>query len=109
MISSPDRSSSRRVGCEKNGDDVQNICTVTRAAYHSLESVPKWEEIDMQLQCPRTDCGFFQLGKFERENDDTSVELLAESKEKGEVERHILESLGCREFYSADATRAVSH
>lgn len=28
----------------------------------SSESQPEWEDYDNQLQHPRTDCGYFQLG-----------------------------------------------
>ncbi|CAF0718134.1 unnamed protein product [Adineta steineri] len=49
-------------GCHKNGDEVQNIQTIIRASNHSPESAPEWEELSDQLQHPRTDCGYFQLG-----------------------------------------------
>ncbi|UJR31260.1 hypothetical protein I4U23_018760 [Adineta vaga] len=49
-------------GCHKNDDDAQNIGTIIRAVNQSPESIPEWEELDVQLEHPRTDCGYFQLG-----------------------------------------------
>ena len=50
-------------GCQKNGDEAHNIQTIARAISQSSESTPEWEELDIQLEHPRTDCGYFQLGK----------------------------------------------
>ncbi|CAF1067400.1 unnamed protein product [Adineta ricciae] len=49
-------------GCQKNGDEANNIHTIARAINQSSESTPEWEELDIQLEHPRTDCGYFQLG-----------------------------------------------
>ncbi|CAF1257428.1 unnamed protein product [Rotaria sordida] len=49
-------------GCQKNGEEVQNIHKIARISNLSSESTPIWEEISNQLQHPRTDCGYFQLG-----------------------------------------------
>ena len=51
------------VGCERNGDEVHNIHHMARVRPRSLEIVPEWEELHLRLQHPRTDCGYFQLGK----------------------------------------------
>jgi len=55
--------SSLNTGCQKNGDDVENIHTIAHVINQSSESTPEWEEYENQLQYPRTDCGYFQLGK----------------------------------------------
>lgn len=50
-------------GCDRNGDEARNIHSVARVIDRSLETTPKWEDLGIQLQHPRTDCGYFQLGK----------------------------------------------
>lgn len=51
-------------GCQKNGDEAHNLQTIARAVSQSPESIPDWQELDIQLAHPRTDCGYFQLGKI---------------------------------------------
>lgn len=50
------------LGCQKNGEDAQNIHGIGRVINPSSENTPEWEELEIQVQHPRTDCGFFQLG-----------------------------------------------
>jgi len=54
------------IGCQKNGDDLQNIHTIARVINQSSESAPEWEDYDNQLRHPRTDCGYFQLVKYKQ-------------------------------------------
>jgi hypothetical protein len=54
------------IGCQKNGDDVQNMHTIVRASNQSFESPPDWHELENLIKHPRTDCGYFQLGKYKK-------------------------------------------
>ncbi len=38
--------------------------TIIRAINQSSDSTPDWNELENQFQHPRTDCGYFQLGKL---------------------------------------------
>lgn len=50
-------------GCQKNGDSAENIHAILRVNNQSIENQPQWEEYHAHFQHPRTDCGYFQLGK----------------------------------------------
>ncbi len=50
------------IGCQKNGDESHNIHKIARVANQSSDNTPEWEELYNELQHPRTDCGYFQLG-----------------------------------------------
>ena len=53
------------LGCQKNGDDIQNSPTIVRAINQSSSNTgPDWYELEQHFQHPRTDCGYFQLGKY---------------------------------------------
>jgi hypothetical protein len=54
------------IGCQKTGDEVQNIYTIAHAINQSPENTLEWQELDIQLQHPRTDSGYFQLGKYSK-------------------------------------------
>ena len=56
----------QKKGCQKSGDDVQNVYTILRANHSSSERPPDWDELHTQLQHPRVDCGYFQLGKYKK-------------------------------------------
>jgi hypothetical protein len=50
-------------GCERYKDHNSNIYNIARAKQQSSQVTPEWEELDVKLQHPRVDCGYFQLGK----------------------------------------------